>query len=146
LPEEAGPKTFPVGYKVTLTTAGEEPWAYVTVDKVSQHKSYGSGYSVHKPKKGHIFIQARVRYEAITDGVDYNPFDWQVFVNGNAVENSTFVFSGPDPSLSYGTLPAGRKAAGWVVYEVPVKGEVRTSYGNTYSDAPPVFEIVIRKA
>jgi hypothetical protein len=145
-PEQTGPKTFSVGYKVTLTSDTDDQWAYVTIDKVSQHKTYGSGYLVDKPKKGNIFIQARVTYEAIVDGVDYNPYDWQVFVDGTAVENTSFVYSGPDPSLSSGSLPAGRKASGWVIYEVPINGEVRMSYGNTYGDTPPVFEVVIRKS
>jgi hypothetical protein len=51
---------------------------------------------------------------------------------------------GPRPELSSGTLPACRKALGYVVYEVPAKGEVRMSYGNMFGDDAPVFEVIIR--
>ena len=79
--------------------------------------------------------------------MDYNPFDWQVFCAGVAVENFTIVLSGPKPELSSGTLPNGRSASGYVVYEVPAKGEVRMSYSsNMFSDSGPVFEVIIRAA
>ena len=45
-----------------------------------------------------------------------------------------------------GTLPKGRKANGWVVYEVPTKGEVILSYGaNMFGGDAPTFEVVARK-
>jgi hypothetical protein len=41
--------------------------------------------------------------------------------------------------------PKGRKASGWLVYEVPAKGQILLSYkGNMFSDAAPVFEVVLR--
>ena len=48
-------------------------------------------------------------------------------------------------TLSSGTLPKGRKPSGWLVYEVPAKGQILLSYkGNMFSDAAPVFEVVLR--
>jgi hypothetical protein len=76
--------------------------------------------------------------------VDYNPYDWQVFADGEAVDNSAFVMNGPKPDLSSGSLPKGRVAKGYVVYEVPAKGQVLMSYGGTFSSEAPVFEVVIR--
>ena len=96
----------------------------------------GEGKPVH---------QAKITCTALQDGVDYNQFDWQVFANGEAVDNFAFVTNGPEPQLSSGTLPKGRKASGWVVYEVPAKGKVLLSYSsNIFLDEAPVFEVVLR--
>ena len=136
--------TFKTGDVVTVTS-NDEDWAEITITKVSQKTKYGSGYLVDKPKKGNVYIQAYVTYKALVNGVDYNPYDWQVFVNDEAVDNTAFVTEGPTPELNYGTLPKGRVAKGWVVYEVPTKGKVVMSYqGNIFSDEGPVFEVVIR--
>jgi hypothetical protein len=79
------------------------------------------------------------------NGVDYNPFDFQIFVDGQAVDSWAFVINGPEPALSSGTLPEGRSAEGWLVYEVPAAGEVLLSYsGNMFLDEAPVFEVVLR--
>jgi hypothetical protein len=142
--EEEPKTTYKAGEKVTVTS-DDEPWATVVVSKVKQVKSYKGKYFSDKPKKGHIYIQAYVTYRALTDGVDYNQFDWQVFAGDTAVDELTFVSNGPEPQLSSGSLPNGRKAAGWVVYEVPVKGKIVMSYGgNQFLDEPPVFEVVLR--
>jgi hypothetical protein len=135
---------FVAGDTVTVTKDGE-PWAEIVVSNVALKSRYGSGYSISRPDKGNIYIQARISYTASTNGVDYNPYDWQVFVAGVAVSNSAFVLDGPKPDLNSGTLPQGRKASGYVVYEVPVNGEVLLSYGaNIFSNDAPVFEVVLR--
>jgi hypothetical protein len=58
----------------------------------------------------------------------------------------TFLMNGPEPQLSMGTLPNGRTASGWLVYEVPVSGELRLSYKNPwlFGNAGPVFEVLLR--
>lgn len=136
-----------VGQAANLTQDGE-PWATIVVSQVSQHRSYTSsdGFMTDTPRTpGNVYIQARVTYTALKNGVDYNPLDFDVFVNGTAVDNMTFVTSGPEPSLSSGTLSTGRRATGWVVYEVPPRGKVVMSYAaNMFSDAPPIFEVTIR--
>lgn len=140
--EESGTKTVEPGESVTVTNNGDD-WARITVDEVKTKKSYGQ-YDVPQVK-GNVFVQAKVTYEALADGVDYNPFDWAVFVDGNAVDNYAFVSDGPKPDLNSGTLPKGRKASGYVVYEVAPKGEVLMSYqGSMFSDQPPIFEVVLR--
>lgn len=137
--------TFEPGEVVVVTESGE-PWANIVVDKVRQVKKYDGEYLDDTPEqKGNVFIEARVTYEALTDGVDYNPFDWAVFVDDRAVDNYAFVSNGPTPDLSSGTLPKGRSAQGYVVYEVPASGRVVMSYGgNQFLDEPPVFEVVLR--
>ena len=147
-PTPTGPATYQVGDAVTVTESGAD-WATITISAVKVVASYKSPYGAalnDKPKTaGDVFIQAKVTYKALTDGVDYNPFDWQVFCGGEAVSGYTFVMYGPTPALNSGTLPNGRSASGYVVYEVPAKGEVRMSYGGRLGGAP-VFEVVIRAA
>src|SRR5690242_4616323 len=142
--EPDGPVQYKPGEKISVTQ-NDEPWADIVVSKVKQVKSYKGTYFSDTPKKGNVFIQAYVTYTAMTDGVNYNPFDWQVFVNGTAVENYTILANGPNPELRSGTLPKGRKAAGYVVYEVPARGKVLMSYGGSaFSNEGPVFEVLIR--
>lgn len=143
-PAPAGPTLFKAGEVVTVSE-DDEPYLDIVVSKISQKKSYGSGYFVDKPAKGNIYIQALITYEALSDGATYNPFDWQVFCDDTAIENYAFVSEGPQPQLSSGTLPTGRKAKGWVVYEVPVKGRCVLSYGaNSFIDQGAVFEVLLR--
>jgi hypothetical protein len=144
-PVDVGTYTAQLGEAVTITSDGDN-WASVTVSKVSTHSCYGcSSFLPDKPKKGYVYLQAWVTYKALANNVDYNPFDWSVFVNDVAADDYTFVSNGPDPALSSGTLPKGRSAKGWLVYEVPKTGRVVLSYGsNRFSDQPPVFEVVLR--
>lgn len=139
------PKRFQPGDPIDVTS-NDEPWATITISGVKQVKKYDGEYLDDKPAKGNIYIQLKVTYLALTDGVDYNPFDWQVFVAGEAVDDFTYVSEGPTPELGSGTLPEGRKASGWLVYEVPIKGEVLLSYGGSFSNEAPVFEVVLRKS
>jgi hypothetical protein len=142
---DAGPKTFAPGDTITVTSNGDD-WATIVVSKVAYKKSYKGTYYTDTPKtKGDVFVQLFVTYTALTDGVDYNQFDWQVFADGVAIDDFTFVTNGPEPTLASGTLPKGRKAQGWLVYEVPAKGEVLLSYqANMFSDEGPVFEVKLR--
>lgn len=137
-------KQFASGEVITVTQDGAD-WAQIVVSKVSVKTRYGSGYFVDKPAKGNVYIQAYVTYKALQNGVDYNPFDWQVFAAGEAVDTFTFVTAGPTPTLGSGTLPKGRTAKGWVIYEVPARGQVVMSYqDNMFSDNGPLFEVVLR--
>lgn len=142
----ATPATYQIGDTVTVTQDGKDQ-AKITITDVKVVASYKGQYSADKPKiAGNVFIQAKVAYEALTDGVSYNPYDWQVFVAGEAVQNYAFVMYGPEPGLSSGTLPNGRKASGYVVYEVAPAGEVRMSYKGSFLNTAPVFEVIIRPA
>ena len=141
-PAAEGPKLFKVGEQIEVSGDIVSSALRVRVVQVKQAKSYGQ-YS--KPAKGNVYLAAKYEYVAVEDGATYNPLDWQVFVDGTAVENYTFVVDGPTPELRSGTLPKGRKASGWVVYEVPAKGQVVLSYGaNIFGGDAPTFEVVAR--
>jgi hypothetical protein len=142
-PTPAGPTQYTPGDLITITSNGE-PWATVTITNVKQVAKYSGAYSSDVPAKGNVYIQAFVTYAALTDGVTYGPYDWQVFVGGVAVDSFTFVIYGPKPMLGSGTLPKGRKAEGWLVYEIPKTGKVLLSYGGTFGNQAPVFEAVLR--
>jgi hypothetical protein len=147
-PEPTQQTTFGIGDKVVLTQNADD-WAQFTVLKVEQAKLYKDpqGYFNDTPQqKGDVFLAAQVEYVALANNVDYNPFDFQVFVDDQALNNpEAFVSNGPKPELGSGTLPKGRKAVGWLTYEVPAKGKVLLSYSaNRFSDDAPVFEVVLR--
>jgi hypothetical protein len=138
------PPLFRPGETVTVQRDGA-PYLEIVVSRVSQHASYTSGYLEDRPHQGNVYIQAFVTYRALVDGATYNPFDWQVFCNETAVDQFTALLAGPEPVLSSGTLPKGRKAEGWLVYEVPVKGRCVLSYGaNPFADQAAVFEVLLR--
>jgi len=139
-----GSKTYAVGQPIDVTGDFISSDVRVTAAQVKQAKSYGT-YS--KPAKGNVYLAVKYTYQALEDGATYNPLDWQVFVDGTAVNNYTFVMDGPKPELQSGSLPKDRKAEGWVVYEVPAKGKVILSYGsNIFGGDAPTFEVVARKA
>jgi hypothetical protein len=72
-----------------------------------------------KPDKGDRYVAVRVLYEGIQDGSSYNPFNWSA-VDLEGFEHDTLLAGGKDPALaSSNDLPAGRKAQGWVTFEVP---------------------------
>ncbi len=131
---------------MTITQDGSE-WAEFVVTEVREVPEFvdPEGFFNDTPETaGNVFIAANVTYTAIEDGVDYNPFDFQVFVDDQAVDTTAFVINGPKPELSSGTLPAGRSASGWIVYEVPAEGKVLLSYTDLFGGGAPVFEVVLR--
>lgn len=136
------PGRFEPGATITLTK-DSAPWATVVISKVKVVPTYKGTYNSDTPAAGNVYIQAFVTYTALIDGVTYASFDWQVFADAVAVDNFTFTINGPKPTLGTGSLPKGRKAEGWVVYEVPKAGTVLMSYGGRFGSAP-TFEVVLR--
>lgn len=65
---------------------------------------------------GVVWIGAKIRYDAVAN-YDYNLFDWVAHDGeGNQYQPSGVARS---PELGAGTLAAGRRAEGWVSFEVP---------------------------
>lgn len=138
----AGPLTKKPG-EVTTIYINDVPSLTIVIDRVAERTSYTGQFSPDRPKSGYVYLEAFATYTALADGADYGSYDWQVFAGGTAVETYTSVLNGPEPELSTGTLPKGRKASGWLIYEVPKSGRVLLSYGGGYG-RPPVFEVVVR--
>ncbi len=140
-----GPVTYQIGQTATSDRDGQK--VKITVSDVAVVATYTSNGYVDKPQvAGNVFISAKITYEALTDGVTYSTADWDVFNDGVAVTGYTIVLGGPKPLLGSGSLTTGRKAIGYVIYEVPPKGEVRLSYKAVIFDTTPTFEFVIRAA
>jgi hypothetical protein len=136
------PTTYQAGETVTVDRDG---WTVkVTVSDVAIAASYKGQILEDKPAvAGDVFIAAKVTYQALTDRVSYSSADWDGFCAGMAASKAYAMF-GPQPELDTGTLFAGRSAAGYIVFEVPAKGEVRLSYKAVIFDTTPTFEVIIR--
>jgi hypothetical protein len=116
----------------------------VTVSDPSEHASYPGDYYADEPEQaGWVYMQVYVLYESSKDGSTYNQFDWAIYADGRQLDSYGYALNGPEPDLGSGTLPAGRTAEGWLLYEVPPTGEIVLSYEPNY-DGPPIFEVVLR--
>lgn len=110
------PGPSPVAYGADLPGAGvllsaeDKDVTLVEVDWNAKGRS--------APEKGNRYVALRVLYQAKVDGASYNPFDWSaVDLEGFAYDQAYGVKS---PALqSSNDLPAGRKAQGWVAFQVP---------------------------
>ena len=89
-------------------------------------------------------MQVSVKYVSSQDGADYNEFDWEVYADRRQLDNYAFAINGPEPDLGSGSLPKGRTAEGWLLYEVPPSGEIVLSYAPNFN-GPPVFGVVLRE-
>jgi hypothetical protein len=138
---QGGTNIHKPGDTVTVQQNGKD-YVKITVSDVQTAASYtsGKGYPDKPRVAGNVYISANVAYEALADGVEYNTFDWTVTCAGVAVNNWTIELYGPKPELGSGSLSSGQKASGFLIYEVPPKGEVRMSYGGD----PATFIVVIR--
>jgi hypothetical protein len=99
-----------------------------------------------EPPEGRVYLSVLLEYEALADMARYGPTDWQAFVGDRAFGGRTYVGNALEPELAAGgTLPAGRTATGWVIFEVPPRGEVRLLYDGHHRDdaAPVVAELVV---
>lgn len=119
---EAGPKSFPMGYKATITTDDDGEVLHVTVASPRTAK----GDEFIKPEKGR-FLVVTVTYEALAAAQDINPFDLLVTTTAGERIQPTF---GPEvgQQLNAATLNKGEKAKGSVVFDVPTKGVTGIAY------------------
>lgn len=71
------------------------------------------------PDPGKRLVSILVLYVATEDGGNYNPFNWSA-VDLDGFQWDRSFFGGREPALqSSSDLPAGRRAQGWVTFEVP---------------------------
>lgn len=100
------------GVGVTLTRAD----ATITLAEVDWNA--GNPLKVKPDDKTHRYIAIRVIYEGTAAGASYNPFYWSVVDLDGFAWDQTFIGKEPDLQSS-NDLPVGRKAQGWVSFEVP---------------------------
>jgi hypothetical protein len=81
------------------------------------------------PDKGFKYVSVLVEYEALVDDVSYNPFYWRV-VDSQSY-GYDYYWMGKEPALGYNDLKAGRKAKGWLTFQVP---EAETTFYLVLSD------------
>jgi hypothetical protein len=82
------------------------------------------------PDEGFKYVSVLVEYEALVDDVSYNPFYWKV-VDSESY-GYDYYFMGKEPQLdSSNDLKAGRKAKGWLTFQVP---EAETTFYLVLSD------------
>lgn len=86
---------------------------------------------------GKVWIGARVRYTAAAN-FGFNMFDWVAHDSaGNQFEPTGYTL---DPELGSGTLAKGRKAEGWVAFEV-TKGTKNLWVDYTTYDGTIIFSV-----
>jgi zinc ribbon protein len=142
-PAPAAGDVVRVGETVSIE-CDDEPCYEVTLVKTDTAASYGSGYSIDKPKKGNEYLAAYITYKALKGGAEYCAFDWQLYHNDTLIEDTAYVSEGPTPELGCDELAAGRSAKGWIVWEVPKTGRLVLSYTPNYGE-DPIFDIVLRR-
>jgi hypothetical protein len=144
-PTPSGPLQADIGETVQIT-CGDDPCMKVTVSDPGFRNSYCGQYFCDEPQQsGWEYLQVYVKYRSQKDGSTYNEFDWAIYAAGRQLESYAYTSEGPKPTLSSGSLPKGRTAEGWLIYEVPPRGRVVLSYEPNF-DGPPVFEVVLRGA
>jgi hypothetical protein len=106
----------------TVTKVGEAVmvWSgamsYVSVAKYEKRQT--CSYTAADP--GKTLVGVAVAYQAIGDGVFYNPLDWVAHDQANRQYEVAFSTCYNEP-LGSGTLLAGRYAVGMILFEVPSK-------------------------
>jgi hypothetical protein len=133
-----------IGATATVQNGGVD-WVKITVSDVKSATSFlaGNGVIEEPRREGDVFLSARVTYEAVGDGLDYEPDDWDITCDGANASRITVMY-GPTPGLTAGTLAKGQTASGYLVYEVPPTGVVEMTYAPTFLNSNPVYEVVLR--
>ncbi len=140
--QEGGTLAAGLGDTITISQGGD-PSVNVTVERFDHHDSFPGEFSPDEPAAGNVFYAFFVTYEGQAGGGNYNQFDWQAFAGNRAVDTA-FVLNAPEPGLSSGSLPNGRSAEGWLVYEGPADpGSVTLSYKGSIFNDEPVFEVTV---
>ena len=121
--QPAGPTTFAMGERGTITKDGEGDVLYVTV---AAPKTVTDEYQ--KPERGR-FVAVTITFQALAAGQDVNPYDFIATTTSGERINPTFITpSGGGTELNSATLNTGEKAKGAVTFDIPTKGVVGIAY------------------
>ena len=141
--QSSPPQVVPAGTTVLVSENGT-PRLQIMVSDIAFSPAFGGGDSADAPDvPGYVFASARVSYDALWTGAEYDAYDWQLRVDGAPAGSVVEPARGPKPSLDTGLLIAGRIVSGYVVYEVPPAGRVSIVY-YCYRDWTQRFEVVLR--
>lgn len=105
-----------------------------------------TGATFIQPAAGDTYYLLQVKYEGVGSGGTYSPYDWSAYVDNQKLALAT-VIDPQYPTLSLGTIAAGRSITGWVAFEGPSDASaVEFDYTlNPYLSPNPIFEVVLQK-
>lgn len=98
----------------------------LTINSVKRAASFGTDYSKQTAKNG-AYVAVDVTYTVTSGTVDYDSYDWHVKDADGREYNSTSVYDSGMSLLKYGTLAAGDKVRGVIVFDAP-KGALKLTY------------------
>lgn len=117
-----------VGKPVTLTNGDDV--VRVTIDSYHFARSYPNGYGgLNKPDKGKLYYAFKISYEAVEGRPSFASYDWEAFAGDDLLDSTYVLGDGPGESLGSGSLPAGRKTSGWLLYQGPNKSGTEVTLG-----------------
>jgi len=120
------------GQTATVTANGI-PQAKITVSNVKWVHGYPTCCGdMFRPAKGRVYLEFRINFRALTD-IDYGLSDWRFYVDGVLQTGKARYEVFPEPVFRryfspQGHLKKGRIAAGYILFSVPVRGQVRVAY------------------
>jgi hypothetical protein len=96
------------------------------------------------PPTNGLYAGVLITYACTKGKCDYNPYDFVLRAADGAEADQTFVTTGYKPSLQSGTLRAGTKARGYVVYDV-TPGRYQFEYrANIFDGEPASWDLTLR--
>lgn len=98
----------------------------LTFNSVKRAASFGTDYSKQTAKNG-AYVAVDVTYTVTSGTVDYDSYDWHVKDADGREYNSTSVYDSGMSLLKHGTLAAGDKVRGVIVFDAP-KGALKLTY------------------
>jgi hypothetical protein len=116
----------------------------VTVDEYHFARAYRSQLGAQRPDRGRLYYAFHVSYESVEGSPSFNQFDWQAFAGAEILDTTFVVGDGPGDSLGSGSLPQGRTASGWLLFDGPDEPgiDVTLSYKAGMLDEP-IFEVKV---
>ena len=135
-----------IGEWVTVYDEGV-PVLEVRVAKVRQHKLLGPRNGRERPKRGRIFLSAKVQYRGLADRDEwtpYNLFDWKARDRAKDYDSKGWV-QGGKRLLTYGWLDKDETASGWLTFDVPKRRPVVLEFHGPGSGPESRFEVKLRK-